>query len=140
MIICIWMMRVIGTSHNSIFCKYIWKWAFQRMFASNWDSIVSKWNCDHCFEGCTALTNVYIPSSITFIRELIFIGCTSLTGVSIPSSYKKLFLSRYLGIDKKKVNLKKNYKHHIFTNKQMLNYINSSFNSIINSRYLGIDK
>ncbi|KAK8890270.1 hypothetical protein M9Y10_035043 [Tritrichomonas musculus] len=62
---------------------------------------------DHCFEGCTALTNVYIPSSITFIGELIFIGCTSLTGVSIPSSYKKLFLSRYLGIDKKKVNLKK---------------------------------
>ena len=38
------------------------------------------------FEGCTALTNVSIPNSVTSIGASAFEGCTALTNVSIPNS------------------------------------------------------
>ena len=37
----------------------------------------------HAFEGCTSLTSVTIPSSVTFIGESAFEGCTSLKYVYV---------------------------------------------------------
>ena len=41
---------------------------------------------DSAFYGCTSLTSVTIPDSVTSIRNGTFYGCTSLTSVTIPDS------------------------------------------------------
>ncbi len=38
------------------------------------------------FSGCSGLTSVSIPNSVTSIREFAFNGCSGLTSVSIPNS------------------------------------------------------
>ena len=38
------------------------------------------------FSGCSGLTSVSIPNSVTSIREFAFRGCSGLTSVSIPNS------------------------------------------------------
>ncbi len=38
------------------------------------------------FEGCTGLTDVTIPATVTFIEERAFYGCTSLSGITLPNS------------------------------------------------------
>ena len=38
------------------------------------------------FKGCSGLTSVSIPNSVTSIREFAFKGCSGLTSVSIPNS------------------------------------------------------
>ena len=38
------------------------------------------------FRGCSGLTSVTIPNSVTSIREFAFRGCSGLTSVSIPNS------------------------------------------------------
>ena len=40
----------------------------------------------NAFSGCTGLTSVTIPSSVTFIGGYTFYGCTGLTSVTIPNS------------------------------------------------------
>ncbi len=48
------------------------------------------WNRYGCFEGCTSLTSVNIPNSVTKLGYRSFGGCTSLTRVTIPNSVKEL--------------------------------------------------
>ena len=38
------------------------------------------------FSGCTSLTSIFIPESVTEIGGLAFSGCTNLTSISIPES------------------------------------------------------
>ena len=40
----------------------------------------------YAFSGCTSLTSVTIPNSVTEINRSAFLGCTSLTSVTIPNS------------------------------------------------------
>ena len=40
----------------------------------------------HAFEGCSGLTSLIIPSSVTEIGEAAFKGCSGLTSLAIPSS------------------------------------------------------
>ncbi len=40
----------------------------------------------YAFSGCTSLTSVTIPNSVTEIGSSVFSGCTSLTSVTIPNS------------------------------------------------------
>ena len=42
------------------------------------------------FSGCSSLTSVNIPSSVTKIGDKVFEGCTSLTSINIPSSVTKI--------------------------------------------------
>ena len=42
--------------------------------------------CDKAFNGCTGLTNIEIPNSVTSIGNNAFQGCTGLTNVQIPNS------------------------------------------------------
>ena len=41
---------------------------------------------DQTFYGCTGLTNITIPGSVTSIGNSAFSGCTGLTGITIPDS------------------------------------------------------
>ncbi len=43
-------------------------------------------NVNYTISGCTSLTSVTIPSSVTSIGQYAFQNCTSLTSVTIPSS------------------------------------------------------
>jgi hypothetical protein len=41
---------------------------------------------DQAFEGCTSLTSITIPDSVTSIGNYAFIGCSNLTSITIPDS------------------------------------------------------
>ena len=43
-----------------------------------------------CFDGCTGLTSITIPSSVTSLGGSCFYGCTGLTSITIPSSVTSL--------------------------------------------------
>lgn len=43
---------------------------------------------DNCFEDCTGLTSVILPSSLRAIGENAFRGCTALRGIEIPEGVK----------------------------------------------------
>jgi len=49
------------------------------------------------FSGCTGLTSVVIPHSITSIGREAFYGCTSLVSVSIPHSVNSIGSSAFYG-------------------------------------------
>ena len=40
----------------------------------------------YTFSGCSGLTNITIPNSVTNIRDYAFNGCSSLSSISIPAS------------------------------------------------------
>lgn len=43
-----------------------------------------------CFEGCSNLTSITIPSSVTFLGDYCFRDCSGLTSITIPSSVTSL--------------------------------------------------
>ena len=45
---------------------------------------------DDCFNGCSGLTSITIPSSVTYLPSRCFFGCSSLTSVTLPSSIEGL--------------------------------------------------
>ena len=47
------------------------------------------------FYGCSGLTNLTIPSSVTRIGELAFRGCSGLTSLTIPSSVTRIGSSAF---------------------------------------------
>ena len=50
-----------------------------------------------CFEGCTGLTSITIPSSVTKLGHSCFYGCTGLTSITIPSSVQVLYYYCFYG-------------------------------------------
>ena len=46
----------------------------------------TKWIGSYAFEGCTGLTSIEIPNSVTSIGKGAFSGCSSLTSLTIPNS------------------------------------------------------
>ena len=49
------------------------------------------------FEGCTGLTSVDIPDSVTSIGYCAFKGCTGLTSITIPDSVTKIDFGAFEG-------------------------------------------
>ena len=45
---------------------------------------------DHCFSNCSGLTSITIPSSVTSLGDYCFSGCSGLTSITIPSSVTSL--------------------------------------------------
>ena len=43
-----------------------------------------------CFEGCSSLTSITIPSSVTSLDDYCFFDCDGLTSITIPSSVTSL--------------------------------------------------
>ena len=52
---------------------------------------------DHCFSGCSGLTSITIPSSVTSLGKSCFQGCSGLTSITIPSSVTSLSESCFQG-------------------------------------------
>lgn len=50
-----------------------------------------------CFQGCSGLTSLVIPNSVTSIGSWAFHGCTSLTSVNIPNSVTSINSEAFLG-------------------------------------------
>jgi hypothetical protein len=49
------------------------------------------------FAGCTALTDVQLPSTLRIIAHNSFFGCTSLTSIDIPASVKFIMARAFQG-------------------------------------------
>ena len=45
---------------------------------------------DKCFQDCSGLTSITIPSSVTSLGVACFEGCSGLTSITIPSSVTSL--------------------------------------------------
>ena len=50
-----------------------------------------------CFYGCSGLTSITIPSSVTSLGKSCFEGCSGLTSITIPSSVTSLGWSCFYG-------------------------------------------
>ena len=44
----------------------------------------------YCFDGCSGLTSITIPSSVTSLGFCCFEGCSGLSSITIPSSVTSL--------------------------------------------------
>ena len=52
---------------------------------------------ESCFEDCSGLTSITIPSSVTSLGESCFLLCSGLTSITIPSSVTSLGESCFYG-------------------------------------------
>ena len=53
-----------------------------------------------CFSGCSGLTSITIPSSVTSLSKSCFAGCSGLTSITIPSSVTSLGGSCFIDCQK----------------------------------------
>ncbi len=66
---------------------------------------------DDAFSGCSGLTSIEIPNSVTSIGWYAFSGCTNLTSIEIPNSVTSIGNSAFNGCDSLKYNIYNNAKY-----------------------------
>ena len=49
------------------------------------------------YKGCSSLTSITIPNSVTSVGSSCFKGCSSLTSITIPNSVTSLGLECFVG-------------------------------------------
>ena len=54
---------------------------------------------NYAFRGCTSLTAITIPNSVTSIGIEAFYGCSSLTSFTIPNSVTSIGIGAFDGVD-----------------------------------------
>ena len=74
------------------------------------------------FKGCISLTNVVLPESLLSINNTAFNGCTSLEGISLPASLKTIMNAAFKGCS----SLKRVYG---FENTQVTSIKDETFNN-----------
>ena len=52
---------------------------------------------EYAFEGCTALTDLNLPSGLRHIENYAFMSCTALQGVSLPTGLKYVGVQAFCG-------------------------------------------
>lgn len=52
---------------------------------------------ESCFEGCSSLTSIYIPETMTSFGKRCFRYCSGLTSITIPSSVTSLGIECFSG-------------------------------------------
>ncbi|MDE6584543.1 MAG: leucine-rich repeat domain-containing protein, partial [Anaeroplasmataceae bacterium] len=64
----------------------------------NVDGPSNRWHSEGygAFEGCSKLTNVILPQSLTYIGKRAFYGCTSLKEIVIPSKVTTILIYAFL--------------------------------------------
>ena len=66
---------------------------------------------DYAFNGCTSLTSITIPSSVTSIGRSTFSGCSSLTSITIPDSVTSIGSYAFDGCSNLEYNIKDGIKY-----------------------------
>ena len=79
-------------------CAYIKRYHIREL---DLNEIYSHYNistiCTNAFVGCTSLTTIAIPDSVTSIGWCAFRGCTSLTTIAIPDSVAAIHYRAFRG-------------------------------------------
>ena len=74
---------------------------------------------DGAFKGCTGLASIDIPNSVTSIGNSAFYGCTGLTSIDIPNSVTKIDAFAFHGAGLEKIKIPSSVKYigkHAFCN------------------------
>ncbi|MBQ3405105.1 MAG: leucine-rich repeat protein [Oscillospiraceae bacterium] len=83
---------------------------------------------DDCFHGCTSLTDIILPVSVTKIGSQAFCDCTALKGLALPYGAEKLGNEAFYGCSSMEwLSVPSTVSSHMYTN----SYINQSPNAII---------
>ena len=85
-------MQWFDLNHHSFLCYFIGKSCFDGcsgLTSITIPSSVASFG-ESCFRGCSGLTSITIPSSVTSLGEDCFRGCSGLTSITIPSSVTSL--------------------------------------------------
>ena len=53
--------------------------------------------CDHAFNGCSNVTQVILPETITRIGNCAFVGCEQLSAINIPESVSVIGVDAFMG-------------------------------------------
>ena len=80
---------IYNNSADGVF--YVDKWAcgYKGTMPANTNLVIREGTlgiADYAFSGCTGLTGVTIPNSVTSIGNYAFNGCSGLTSITIPNS------------------------------------------------------
>ena len=73
-------------------CRFINNASLKKVIVTSGDKLE-----DRAFEGCSLLTSIEIPNSVTSIGKRVFYSCSSLTSIEIPNSVISIESQAFMG-------------------------------------------